>query len=135
MLFPMRRLWCSLVLTLCCAIAWSAPPATEYQVKAAYLFNFGQFVEWPAEAVTGRSTIDFCVVSADPIQSELEELATGEALGENRPCTIGARGAAPRPTAEDDEVEEGRDDGQPEEPEEREDEPPVIPVVADRGQD
>ena len=27
-----------------------APPRDEYQVKAAFLFNFAKFVEWPTEA-------------------------------------------------------------------------------------
>jgi len=79
---PMRRLWCSLVLTLCCAIAWSAPPATEYQVKAAYLFNFGQFVEWPAGAY-GSTTAPFVIgiVGDDPFGSMLDDIVRGESIG------------------------------------------------------
>ena len=28
---------------------------SEYQVKAAYLYNFAKFVEWPAESFSGAS--------------------------------------------------------------------------------
>ncbi|HEX3129706.1 MAG TPA: YfiR family protein, partial [Thermoanaerobaculia bacterium] len=39
----------------------------EYQLKAAFLFNFVKFVEWPAEAFNGeRSPLSICVYGADP---------------------------------------------------------------------
>ena len=58
-----------------------AQATLEDKVKAAIVSKFPQFVEWPPAALDGRSTIDLCIVSADPIQSELEELAVGEVLG------------------------------------------------------
>jgi YfiR/HmsC-like len=40
------------VLVLCAFTAeeLSAQTADEYQVKAAFLYNFAKFVEWPSEA-------------------------------------------------------------------------------------
>src|SRR5690348_4279341 len=38
---------------------------SEYQVKAAYLYNFGKFVSWPADA-TAISEFDVCVLGTDP---------------------------------------------------------------------
>ncbi|TMP97147.1 MAG: YfiR family protein [Verrucomicrobia bacterium] len=35
---------------------------TEYEVKAAYLYNFGKFVEWPAKAKTVDDSFTICVL-------------------------------------------------------------------------
>src|SRR5581483_10707014 len=41
--------------------------ATEYQVKAAYLFNFGKFVGWPGAPDEHAShPFAICVLGADP---------------------------------------------------------------------
>jgi len=83
-----RRLLRALLLLACCAGAWSAPSPTEYQVKAAYLFNFGQFVEWPA-ATRGSSTDPFVIgiVGDDPFGSVIDDVVRGETIG-GRPLLI-----------------------------------------------
>jgi hypothetical protein len=58
------------------AMAWMLLGATkltgqqakpgEYQVKAAYLYNFGRFIEWPARAAEANSTFTICVLGQDP---------------------------------------------------------------------
>jgi hypothetical protein len=69
-------LWCAL------ALARAAPPPSEYQVKAAYLFNFGQFVEWPAQAWDSPTApFVICVIGSDPFGTALDDVARGEALG------------------------------------------------------
>lgn len=82
MSLPFRRLIGSLVLALCCAGAWGASPASEYQVKAAYLFNFGQFVEWPAQAWES-ATAPFVIGIAgdDPFGRILDDVVRGESIG------------------------------------------------------
>ena len=58
-----------------------APPASEYQVKAAYLFNFGQFVDWPATAFGSPSApFNICILGEDPFGSILDEVVKGEKL-------------------------------------------------------
>jgi hypothetical protein len=65
-----------------CALATAAPPPTEYQVKAAYLFNFGQFVEWPAQAWSSpNAPFVICVIGSDPFGTALDDVARGETLG------------------------------------------------------
>jgi hypothetical protein len=46
---------------------------TEYQVKAAYLYNFGKFVDWSAanEAVK-RESFQICVLGQDPFGPSLD---------------------------------------------------------------
>jgi hypothetical protein len=64
-----------------CAGAW-AQPTTEYQVKAAYLFNFGQFVEWPApSAAPVNAPFVIGVVGKDPFGKTLDDVVRGESLG------------------------------------------------------
>ena len=57
----------------------------EYQVKAAYLYNFGRFVEWPAR-VTSASTGSFtiCVLGEDPFGRALDSTLAGETRGNQK---------------------------------------------------
>jgi hypothetical protein len=55
---------------------------TEYQVKAAYLSNFGRFVEWPAAAISpAESAFTMCVLGEDPMGSSLDAALAGETIG------------------------------------------------------
>ena len=46
--------------------------ATEYQIKAAFLFNFGKFVEWPANSFpTPTSPLVIGVYGSDAFNGEL----------------------------------------------------------------
>ena len=50
--------------------------ATEYQVKAAYLYNFTRFIEWPATALaTPTAGFNVCVMGTDPFGEALAPLA------------------------------------------------------------
>jgi hypothetical protein len=75
-----------LVLVLCCALGGGrvqgALPPTEYQVKAAYLFNFGQFVEWPASSFASPGApFVIGILGDDPFGGTLDDVVRGEALG------------------------------------------------------
>lgn len=54
----------------------------EYQVKAAFLFNFAQFVEWPADAYSSTNE-PFCIgiLGENPFGSVLDEMVQGEHIG------------------------------------------------------
>ncbi len=71
-----------LVLLLAVALSPSALPAQgvaeEYRVKAAYLYNFLKFVEWPADAGAGPLTI--CVAGRNPFGTVLQDLVRGESV-------------------------------------------------------
>ena len=57
--------------------AVAAPPPskpTEYDVKAAYLLNFGKFVR-QSTATPARSSFEICTLGHDPIASSLDTLA------------------------------------------------------------
>lgn len=58
--------------------------ATEYEVKAAYLFNFGKFVRWPSQA---DAQFTICVLGRDPFGRMLDDLISGEAIDGRRLVT------------------------------------------------
>ena len=53
----------------------------EYQVKAAFLYNFAKFVEWPPDAFkTSRDPIRICVLGHNPFGGFLEEAIQGKSI-------------------------------------------------------
>ncbi len=70
-----------------CLNAQQSKP-TEYQVKAAYLYNFGRFVKWPPGLAAGKGdSFPVCVLGRDPFGSILDSTLAGEAL-EGKPVVI-----------------------------------------------
>ena len=54
----------------------------DYQIKAVFLFNFAQFVDWPPAAFqAGDSPFVIGVLGDDPFGPDLEEATKGEKLG------------------------------------------------------
>ncbi|HXA02484.1 MAG TPA: YfiR family protein [Cytophagaceae bacterium] len=54
------------------------PPSREYQVKAVFLFNFTQFVEWPSNAFSAGAPMVIGILGDDPFGSYLDETVSGE---------------------------------------------------------
>jgi hypothetical protein len=66
-------------------ITAQAQSATEYQVKAAFLFNFAKFVEWPADAFPGADApLQICVLGQDPFGHEFEEMIADKTVNAHR---------------------------------------------------
>lgn len=58
-------------------------PPTEYQVKAAFLFNFARFVEWPPHAFpTAAAPMGVCVLGDDPFGEALNRVVAGKMSGD-----------------------------------------------------
>jgi hypothetical protein len=59
-----------------------SPKPTDYDVKAAYLYNFGRFVEWPGKvAATQGGSFTVCVLGQDPFGPSLDATLAGETIG------------------------------------------------------
>jgi hypothetical protein len=57
----------------------AAAPPSEYQVKAVFLFNFSQFVEWPAQSLGSPAAPFFiCIVGEDRFGAQLDAAVRGE---------------------------------------------------------
>jgi hypothetical protein len=53
----------------------------EYELKAAFLYNFAQFVDWPPEAFPSADTpLVIGVLGADPFGATLDELVHNEVV-------------------------------------------------------
>lgn len=72
----------------CLAIVLALPASAqqsvdrpEYEVKAAYLFNFLQYVEWPPTSLGGDSPVILCVFGDDPLGDVLRRVIGGRRAG------------------------------------------------------
>ncbi len=66
-----------------CLLATGYPSASaqqldEYEVKAAFLYNFTKFVEWPAQS---NSPFAICIYGDDPFGPTIDQLVRGKSVG------------------------------------------------------
>lgn len=59
----------------------AAQPVSAAQLKAAYLFNFVQFVEWPVHEPPAGAPFVLCVVNDDAVVNALEQTIKGRTAG------------------------------------------------------
>lgn len=74
------------------SVAWRASaqanPSSEYAVKAAFLFHFAQFAEWPASAFKDpNAPLTFCTFGEDPFRGVLDESVNGKTV-DNRAIRV-----------------------------------------------
>ena len=88
-ILPWRRAALPVARWLACAFlcscillpfAQAAPDTrpTQYEVEAAYLFDFGKFIAWPAASADTPFVI--CVLGQDPFGAILDRTVAGESL-------------------------------------------------------
>lgn len=78
----------SVLLALVAPLKAKAEISKEYQVKAVFLFNFAQFVQWPPRAFTSPDE-PFCIgiLGNDPFDGFLDDTVKGETV-EGHPLVI-----------------------------------------------
>ena len=69
-----------LALLLACATVIAQDVPIEYRVKAAYIYNFVRYIEYPADTL-GEAPINICVAGRNPFGTLLDELVHGEDVG------------------------------------------------------
>jgi YfiR/HmsC-like len=63
-----------------CGVA-EAQAIDEYQVKAAFLYNFAKFVEWPQQTFKSpHDPMSICVLGASPVGKTLDETISGKSI-------------------------------------------------------
>jgi len=78
------RLWrfCIVGLLAVLSVCASAEPSREYQLKAAFIYNFAQFVEWPSDTFAGSDVpLVIGIVGDDPFDGSLEQTLNGKTAG------------------------------------------------------
>jgi len=104
--FPSKPPWrfgraavCLALISMVLPASVSGQAVDEYAVKAAFLYNFTKFVEWPD--AQGEGTFNICITGDDPFGGSLDRLVQGKTangrkilirrlkeLGEARQCQI-----------------------------------------------
>src|SRR6185369_4048979 len=73
------------VIALCLAQGGWAQPVPETSVKAALLYKFASYVEWPPEAFASPDTpFVIGVIGADELAGELEQLVRSRTVNNRR---------------------------------------------------
>ena len=76
-------------------LAQGESPPLEYQVKAAFLYNFAKFVDWPPEVFRDPdAAFVICVVDEEAFAQALEQASTA------RPAAAFRRGSGQAPKEE-----------------------------------
>jgi len=72
-------------------LLWSAPVAaqrvTAPALKAAFLFNFVNFIEWPAEVLAPGQHLSLCVIGDMAVADALEQTIKGRSI-DNHALTL-----------------------------------------------
>jgi hypothetical protein len=67
--------------------AWAAEPVatapTEYEVKAAFLYNFAKFIEWPPSKAR-TDTFVIAILGQDPFGDVMDRMLRGKTLGDRK---------------------------------------------------
>jgi hypothetical protein len=78
---PFRRMLAATALVAVALLsAARAAGVPEYELKAAFLYNFAKFVEWPEETFAADDPIVVCVVGEDPFGGALERSLAGKTV-------------------------------------------------------
>jgi len=85
----LKLLWPVVIIALFVGFAEAEEsPSLEYRVKAAFLYRFADYVNWPSSAFESASSpFTICLIGGDPFGSMLDKLAAGERLA-GRPIVI-----------------------------------------------
>src|SRR5437868_273900 len=83
-----RPLLSSLILICLCLTGtpayFSQSSSVEDQVKAVFLYNFAQFIQWPNQAFAERDSPFTMCVAGDAVEDALEKTIEGETLNGRR---------------------------------------------------
>jgi len=82
MSWPMERALRLLLAGAAVACCAAEPPAgnLETQVKAAFVYNFAKFVEWPNADSSSGDAFCFCVIGSEPLYDVLKQILTGKTI-------------------------------------------------------
>jgi hypothetical protein len=68
------------VVCLLCASSAQAQDVTEPSLKAAFVYNFAKFIEWPSDALPAAASFTACVLGDGPVLDALERTVKGRLL-------------------------------------------------------
>ncbi|MBZ5695901.1 MAG: YfiR family protein [Acidobacteriia bacterium] len=76
-------------------VSAQANTPSEYQVKAAFLFSFAKFIDWPpASFASPQSPFAICILGADPFGKTIDDALEGKTIGDHPVVVQRAKDAA-----------------------------------------
>jgi hypothetical protein len=76
------------------ALAQTKPPS-EYEVKAAFLFNFAKFIDWPPGTFESqRSSFAICILGKDPFGRSIDDALQGKSISDHSVSILRVKDAA-----------------------------------------
>jgi YfiR/HmsC-like len=63
------------VALLLACVCLTARTPTEYEIKAAFVYNFLRFTTWPSEAGNGSAALHLCVLGRDPFGEAIDAIS------------------------------------------------------------
>ena len=83
-----QRLMRYLIPLVFCAVSTRGGGApTEYQLKAAFIYNFAQYVQWPAPEGNPHRPFVIAVIGRDPFGVALDDAVNGQSV-DQRPIVV-----------------------------------------------
>jgi hypothetical protein len=81
-----RRWWKALLIVFLLStiseVAQAQTPPTEYQLKAAFIYNFAKFVEWPPNSFSSLADpLRMCVLGNSPVGADLQDIVADKTIG------------------------------------------------------
>ena len=67
-----------LLLSIAIQIGAKNTAPSEYAVKAAFLYNFTKFAEWPEDVLNNRDSLKICIFGTNPFGSNLDKTVAGK---------------------------------------------------------
>jgi YfiR/HmsC-like len=57
---------------------------SEYELKAAFLYSFAKFIDWPSKAFASpQSPFVICILGADPFGAAIDDTLRGKSIGDH----------------------------------------------------
>jgi hypothetical protein len=86
-----RRCWKALLILFLVSLvseAQAQAQPTEYEVKAAFIYNFAKFVEWPANSFNSAADpLQICVLGNNRLRTDLQNIVAEKRIG-SRPLNV-----------------------------------------------
>jgi hypothetical protein len=77
-------LWCALGFAVFVDYGRGGETASEYQIKAVFVFNFSHFVEWPPQIFsTPTQPFVIGILGSDPFGPRIDEAVRGELINQH----------------------------------------------------
>jgi hypothetical protein len=77
------RVWGGLLLLSCLSTLCQTPDKsafTPYDVEAAYLYDFGKFVQWPSVPGSNSQPFSICILGQDNFGKKLDDTIAGDTI-------------------------------------------------------